>query len=356
MRALSRFAPPLLCLVAFASHVQDTRAGQTINTGALLVDNLLQREDYMRYGEHGLHYAEACAAIGAMRFCSATEDRARLEAIASRYQKLLEPGSDLISAEPHVDFSVIGAIPLQAYLSTGDKTQRAFGLRFADRQWEDPLPSGLTSETRWWIDDMYMVGLLQMQAFRATEDPTYADRAARFLHAYLSRLQQENGLFHHGPDAPFLWGRGNGWCASALAEVLSSLPETHPLFPEILARYRTMMRSLLDYQQVSGMWTQLIDRPDSWEESSCTAMFAYAMQVGINHGWLDAHAYQAPVDKAWTSLLRRLDEQGDLQDICVGTGQSKDASYYLNRPRHSGDFHGQAPMLWLATQRLKIRP
>ncbi len=313
-----------------------------------MIENLLGRKEYMRYGAEGLHYAEACAALGAFRVAELNGNQAQLDRLVNRYRVLLDPDTDLISKKPHVDFSVIGIVPLQIYLESGNAEYRKLGLKFADRQWVNPRQDGLTPETRWWIDDMYMVGALQIQAFRATREQRYADQAARFLVAYLRRLQQENGLFHHGPDAPFHWGRGNGWVAAALAETLRSIPETHDDYPEILNGYRKMMEALLPLQAPSGMWRQLVDHPESWEESSCTAMFAFAMETGIQMGWLDQARYRPAVDRAWDQLVQRLDEKANLRDICVGTGQSRDVHYYLDRPRHAGDFHGQAPFLWLA--------
>lgn len=317
-----------------------------------VVENLLSRQGYMRYGTNGLHYAEACAAFGALRVAEQTGNRNQLNRLIERYEVLLEPGSDLIGSRPHVDFSVIGIIPLQVYRNNPDEKYRTFGLGFADRQWAHPRADGLTAETRWWIDDMYMVGALQIQAYRVTGKIHYADQAARFLTAYLKKLQQKNGLFFHGPNAPFFWGRGNGWVASALAETLSSIPESHPDYPEILEGYRKMMEALLPLQAESGMWRQLVDVPGSWEESSCTAMFAFALETGIQKGWLDETRYRPAVDRAWVQLVQRLDEKGNLTDICVGTGQSKEIQYYLDRPRHAGDFHGQAPFLWLADRLL----
>ncbi len=318
-----------------------------------VIDNLLVRDDYMRYGEEGLHYAEVCATLGAMRFAELSGRDDLVKQLVKRYDVLLDPETDLISKKAHVDFSVVGAIPLQVYLSTGSEVHLRRGLQFADKQWESPREDGLTQETRWWIDDMYMVGTLQIQAFRATGDEQYADKAARFLVAYLRKIQQPNGLFFHGPEAQFYWGRGNGWVASALAETLSSIPEDHPDYQEILKGYVTMMEALLPMQAESGMWRQLVDYPDSWEESSCTAMFAFAMEVGVRKGWLEEEIYRPAIDKAWCALVERLDEKGNVQDICVGTGQSQDAQYYLDRPRHSGDFHGQAPFLWLACEIIK---
>ena len=89
-----------------------------------------------------------------------------------------------------------------------------------------PQPDGLTGETRFWIDDMYMITLLQVQAYRATGDRKYLDHAALEMAAYLVDIfQQPNGLFFHAPDVPFFWGRGNGWVAAGMTELLISLPD-----------------------------------------------------------------------------------------------------------------------------------
>ena len=80
------------------------------------------------------------------------------------------------------------------------------GKAWADRQWENPRPDGLSAETRFWIDDMYMLTILQLEAYRATGDKKYLDRDAVEMAAYLDKLQQPNGLFFHAPDVPVLLG------------------------------------------------------------------------------------------------------------------------------------------------------
>lgn len=324
------------------------------DVGRRVVQNLLDRKDYSLYRPgKGLHYAEACTAVGALRFADYTGDKALLEKIIARYEKFLEPDSILISRHSHVDHNVEGIVPFEIYRLTGDKRWLQLGLTFADSQWETTQEDGLTSQTRWWIDDMYMVGMLQIQAYRATGDPKYADRAAMQLAAYLKKLQQPNGLFFHGPDFHYFWGRGNGWVASSLAEVLRSLPDNHRLRPEIMAGYKKMMASLLRYQSDNGMWRQLVDYPYAWPESSCTAMFAYAMAVGVEHGWLKKSQYAPAVEAAIKALVAHVDRDGNVREVCVGTGQQDDIEYYLKRPRTVGDLHGQAPVLWLIAQQLK---
>jgi rhamnogalacturonyl hydrolase YesR len=336
----------------------DTKLDGVVGTdektvGRLVVDNLLNR-DYMLYRDGGLHYPEACTGVGALRYAVNVGDKELLAKVVARYEGLLEPekGNKLITRHQHVDFNVMGIVPLQIYLATGDERYKTFGLTFADSQWNKTIEGGLTSQTRWWIDDMYMIGMLQIQAYRATKDSKYADRAAMQLAAYLRKLQTPNGLFFHGPKFHYHWGRGNGWVAVALAEVLMDLPADHELREEIMASYKKMMSSLLKYQTENGNWRQLIDYEYSWAESSCTSMFAYAMTVGVDEGWLEKSAYMPAVEKAWKASCAHVDRKGAVGEVCIGTGQEDDIEFYMKRPRTRGDMHGQAPFLWLVSQRL----
>ncbi|MBN2163201.1 MAG: glycoside hydrolase family 88 protein [Pontiellaceae bacterium] len=327
--------------------------------GCEVVDNLLQREPRLYIGKHapGLHYAEICSAVGALRLAENMNDKALIDRIVDHYSGLLDPeeGNPMITRRRHVDHSVMGSLPLEIYLATGDERYFKLGLTFADSQWENPRENGLTAETRWWVDDMYMVGMVQMQAFRASGDRKYADRAALQIDAYNKKLQQPNGLFYHGPEHPFSWGRGNGWVAASMAELLRSMPEDQPLRPVIMDSYRKMMAALLKYQSDNGMWRQVVDYEYAWAESSCTAMFAYAMTVGVDHGWLDQESYGPAVDKAWKALCAHVDPLGNVREICIGTSRRDYLEYYLKRPRELGDLHGQAPFLWLAAERLEMK-
>jgi rhamnogalacturonyl hydrolase YesR len=200
---------------------------------------------------------------------------------------------------------------------------------------------------------MYMITMLQTQAYRATGNPVYAERAAKEAVAYLDKLQQPNGLFFHAPDSRFFWGRGDGWFAAGMSELLRSLPTDHPLRPRILAGYRKMMASLLHYQGADGMWRQLIDDPEAWPETSSTGMFTFAFITGVKHGWLDAATYGPAARKGWLALVRRIDANGDISDVCEGTNKGPDRPYYLARLRITGDLHGQAPVLWCAAALLQ---
>lgn len=342
----------LLGLLASAGCARAPRAGTAGVTPAAIgrraADDYLGRAEFMRYDVdpvHAVHYADVAAAYGVARLAAATGDSALLAGVAARHDRLI--AAALPNTENHVDANVYGVWPLELARKGGGGELLARGLAMADGQWRETTPDGLTSQARYWIDDVWMIGALQVQAWRATYRRRYIDRAALMARRYLARLQQPNGLFHHGPNAPFFWARGNGWVAAGLAEILADLPRNHPDRVAIASGYRRMMAALLAHQAASGMWRQLIDREDSWEESSATAMFGFAMQSGARHALLD-RTYAEAAKRAWTALAAHVGPDGRLAEICVGTGQSKDPAYYLARPRVTGDLHGQAALLWFA--------
>lgn len=299
-------------------------------------------------------YSEVCTWYGALTFAQLSGDKGLSSQLIRRFEPLLAPpGADLIQKTRHVDFSVFGAVPLEIYMETKEQKYLDLGRPFADRQWQDPTQEGLTSETRFWIDDMYMITALQVQAFRATGDSRYLDRAALEMVTYLDKLQQPNGLFYHALDVPFFWGRGNGWVAAGMTELLRTLPENHPRRARVLEAYRHMMKALLEFQGKDGMWRQLIDHPEAWPETSSTGMFTFAMITGVKSGWLDAATYGPAARKGWLALIGYIDQNADVTSVCEGTGKQNDLGYYLARARRTGDFHGQAPVLWCASALLR---
>lgn len=322
--------------------------------GKVVTADLLSRSEFMMYNTDevkAVHYAEACAAFGAVKMAGLMKDKETLKKLIQRYDRVV--AENIPNTANHVDANVYGILPLEIYLQTKDKRYLEQGLAFADGQWKDPLPNGLTSQTRFWIDDIYMIGSLQVQAYRATGNMIYLERAALEIDAYVQKLQQPNGLFFHGPEAHFFWGRGNGWVAAGIAEVLSELPVSNPHYNVILQGYQRMMKTLADCQAEDGMWRQLIDYDESFKETSSTAMFGYAMSVGVRRGLLPEEPYKNAYMKAWSALHEYLNDAGKIREVCVGTGQSQDVNFYLTRPRVTGDLHGQAPLLWFACSLLE---
>ncbi len=329
--------------------------------GKRVTERFLQR-DYRLLGAGVIHYVETCTWYGALSFARLTKDAATTQRLVDRFQPLFGEKAKLIPPPANVDFAVFGALPLEIYIQKKDPRYLNIGLSLADQQWTTPsdeklldaeareaVAKGLSWHTRFWIDDMYMITMLQTQAYRATGDAKYLNRAAEEAVAYLEKLQQPNGLFYHAPDVPFFWGRGDGWFAAGMSEMLRAMPADHPRRERILQSYRKMMATLLKHQDANGMWHQLIDDPTSWPETSCTGMFTFAFITGVKYGWLDAETYGPAARKGWLAMLNYIEPNGDIREVCEGTNKKNDRQYYLDRQRITGDLHGQAPILWCAS-------
>ena len=67
----------------------------------------------------------------------------------------------------------------------------------------------------------------------------------------------------------------------AMAELLDVLPEDHPARPKILALFKDHATGLIANQGHAGLWHQLLDRRESYEETSASAMYVFAIARGI---------------------------------------------------------------------------
>lgn len=306
-------------------------------------------------------YPDVCTWLGALWFTQGIKNDALYNQLVDRFEPLFTTEKNLLPdlrPKPHnvVDWYVFGAVPLEIYKRNKDPKYLELGLKYADGQWILPADprgdeekwhnKGYSWQTRLWIDDMFMITAVQAQAYLVTGDKKYMQRISEEMVLYLDSIQRPNGLFYHAPSAPFFWGRGNGWMAVGMAEMLRTMPKNDPNRGRIEKAYKQMMETLLRYQGYDGMWHQIIDDPNSWKESSSTAMFTYAMIVGVKNGWLDKKEYGAAARKAWLSLITYLNEDYNVRNVCEGTGTKNDYQHYLNRQRVTGDLHGQAALIW----------
>jgi rhamnogalacturonyl hydrolase YesR len=218
------------------------------------------------------------------------------------------------------------------------------------------LPDGTLARSRpvktaLWIDDAYMSIPFLSQMGKATGDRKYFDDAARQVIGMSARLfNRDNGLFDHSwfadmdDDARFYWGRGGGWAMMAIAELLSVMPESHPDRERVLEIFRRGARGAAETQGGTGLWHQLLDKTDSYLETSGSAMFTFAIARGVNRGWLPAS--YAPVAQAgWRALEQRIHADGQIEGICVATTAAYDAVYYYNRPTDLTAMQGYGPVL-----------
>ena len=207
---------------------------------------------------------------------------------------------------------------------------------------------GKLGERTLWLDDLYMcTSFLAHQGSRKGVSPELLQRAAEQVLVFDSLLYDKSkGLYWHcyyydttQAHGTAHWGRANGWAFLAQALLLDRLPVSHPLYNRLLTLFRQRVENLIAYQDAQGMWHQLLDKPDSYAETSCTAMFVAAIAHGVNKGWLDA-SFASVAQQGWKALCKQITTEGQLQGVCVGTGISRDLPFYYNRPTPLNDAHG----------------
>lgn len=301
---------------------------------------------------YGWRYQRVCAYYGSLIFSDITKNTAILEKVKKGYRQYSK--GIKFNLKGHVDYNVFGIWPFEIYRQTVDPHYLKKAKFLADHEFEKLQEDGLSSFTRFWVDDMYMVGSLQSQAYKSLADTVYLNRAAKTIKVYCDKLQRPNGLFYHRDDAPFYWGRGNGWAAAAFAEIIQILPQDHIYYKDIKSAYTSMMKALIPYQGSNGMWHQLLDDPESFEETSCTGMFLYAIATGLGKGWITYDEFGEVLSKGWDGLATYVDAEGRTANVCIGTNAKNSREHYLTRPTKLGNFHGQAAVLWSATAILRL--
>lgn len=212
-----------------------------------------------------------------------------------------------------------------------------------------------------WLDDMFMAipAIAYMGAY--TNDSKYFDEAAKQIMLFKDKMWvKEKKLFRHGwveamnPHPAFHWGRANGWAILTMCEVLDVLPENHPQRGAILDLLHQHIEGLVALQGKDGFWHQLLDRNDSYEESSCTAIYTYCIAHAINQGWISALAYGPAVQLAWHAVEASIDAQGRFMNTCVGTGMGFDPAFYMYRPVSTAAAHGYGPAIWAGAEMLRL--
>jgi rhamnogalacturonyl hydrolase YesR len=208
-----------------------------------------------------------------------------------------------------------------------------------------------------WPDDLYMGCPVIIRWSKYTGDKKYLDDAANQMIHQAELEQDTDGLFFHGYNvkdkmhSPFKWGRGDGWVTVSLVELLSELPENHPQRAQLIAILKKQIDGLKPLQAPTGMWRQVLDHPELWEETSCTAMFTYGIARAVNRGWIDP-AYMAMARKGFAGLAKHVTAEGVVNDTCIGTNIGQTLDFYAKRERPSDDMHGRGPVLLAGTELL----
>jgi rhamnogalacturonyl hydrolase YesR len=234
-------------------------------------------------------------------------------------------------------------------------SHKQFRLKDGTLARHDPQPESV------WADDMYMSVPFLAQMGKLTGEGRYYDDAARQVLQIANRLfNKQKGVYAHGwsvgnadYNPEFYWGRANGWCLMATVELLDVLPEKHPKRGEVLQLLRTQVKALAALQSPSGMWHQLLDKPDSYLETSCTAMFTYGIARAVNQGWVSPASYGPAALSGWNGLAACIGPEGRIEGTCIGTNYASDSAYYYRRPRKD-DIHSYGPVLLAGAETIRL--
>ena len=218
-----------------------------------------------------------------------------------------------------------------------------------------PLPNAL------WLDDLYMSVPALARMGKLTGEKKYFDDACKQVLQFSQRMyNKDKNLFMHGwiqemnPHPEFYWARCNGWALLTMSELLDVLPSDHPSRNQILELLQSHIAGLASYQSGSGFWHQLIDRNDSYLETSATAIYTYCIAHAINNGWIDAQAYGPVALLGWNAVQTRVNSKGEIEGTCVGTGMAFDPAFYYNRPVNVAAAHGYGPVIMAGAEILKL--
>lgn len=206
---------------------------------------------------------------------------------------------------------------------------------------------------RWtlWADDLYMSISFLSRMGNQSKDNKYFDNAIKQVinfHKYL--FNDEKEIMYHcwysdvKRNGVAFWGRANGWAMLAQVDLLDRLPENHPQRDTLLTLFQRHILGIAKYQSAAGLWHQLLDKVDSYLETSCSAMFTYTIARAVNKGYLDKR-YSSIAKKGWEGISSKIHPDGKIEGVCTGTVVSDNLVDYYNRPAPLNDIHGIGTVL-----------
>lgn len=320
-----------------------------LNIGMIQLSNVLDDNKYAGYARHtydfifeNLVYFELFYKTGSKTEWNALFNMDNLDACGAMAAGLLDVG-------------INNRKDYRAYLDRVANYITSVQLRLPDRTFVRPTPRNPTL----WADDLYMSVPFLARMGKLTGVNKYFDDAIMqvenfnkylydpatgiYFHSYYGDVKQ-TGVAH--------WGRSNGWVAVAQVELLNNLPLNHPKRQHLIELLLRQIVGFARYQDVSGLWHQLLDKPDSYLETSVTAMFTYAVAKAVNEGWIPKN-YLSIARNGWEGTVSKINPDGQVRDICLGTNTSENIRYYYTRPTPLNDTHGLGAILLAATEIIK---
>jgi rhamnogalacturonyl hydrolase YesR len=279
------------------------------------------------------------------------------------------PFTQLFKMEELDDYGAMGGSLIETKQFNSQERCKAYLAKAADyiRTKQNRMEDGTLVRTfphKWtlWADDLYMSVSFLSRLGRYTCDSIYFNDAANQVinfHKYL--FDQEKGIMYHcwysgtRKNGIAFWGRANGWALLAQIDLLERLPKNHPLRNQLLTLFNKHIEGIVKYQDSTGLWHQLLDKPDSYLETSCSAMFTYAIAKAADLKFLN-RSYTLIAKRGWKGIMTKIKPDGEIEGVCTGTGVGDDLNFYYNRPAPLNDVHGIGAVLLAGTEMLNIIP
>lgn len=285
-----------------------------------------------------------------------------------RQDKWNYPFGQMIVMQELDDYGAMGASLIEVYRLDSQTRYREYidaaagyvmskQLRLSD----GTLVRSFPREWTIWADDLYMSVPFLARLGELTHDGRYFNDAARQVINFNKCLfEEEKGLMYHcwysdsGSHGVAFWGRASGWTMMAKVDLLDRLPADYPKRDTLLALLKRQITGLVRYQDGSGLWHQVLDKPDSYLETSCSAMFTYAIARAVNRGYIDSR-YASVARRGWEGVMSKIRADGQIEGICAGTGVGDDPAFYYNRPAPLNDAHGIGAVILAGIEVMRLK-
>lgn len=324
---------------------------------SLVIDNLTTIKDT---GDFFLHFDEVVVddkswnvwnwpqgvgLYGLYKYYELTNDEKAYKVIGDWFEKQLSEGS------PPKNINTMAPILTLAFLyeETGDsrflpylENWAEWAMKKMPRTREggfEHLTYGPQRYQQLWDDTLMMTVLPLAKIGKLLNNETYIEEVKRQFMIHVKYLvDRKTGLWFHGWTfegnhnfSEALWGRGNCWITIAIPELIDilNLDENDGFRNFLVETLNRQIEALAHYQQKSGLWNTLIPDAASYEESSATAGFCYGILKAVRKGYVD-EKYRENGEKAVRALLGQINEQGEVQNVSIGTAIGEDLDYYRN--------------------------
>lgn len=211
-----------------------------------------------------------------------------------------------------------------------------------------------------WDDTLYMTVLFVARMGQMLRRDDCVQESVRQFLVHVKYLQDPvTGLFYHGWTfegnhhfSGAFWGRGNAWYTAGLVDYLelAELPGGVRMF--LISTLARQIEALARLQAPNGMFHTLLDDPESYQESSATAGFAYGILKAVRLG-LIGKEYRATGEKALKALSRRVGKTGEVSEVSAGTCLRMTKEYYRAIPLRPCPY-GQSMALLAFTEGIRM--